>query len=160
MPRAKKTRKIGKIGVSKENSAKLPKNQIKRKSHKGKKPGNRQHKALENGIIPKTSTRLDVRKGSKVKIDLNKYKSIHESHTDEITDLNTELSTIENDEKLDQLLTLAETRELSPTEQRYVDERINRHKVLCDLLGIAIEEGIDSDPYSHLDAINKEDFND
>ena len=76
-----------------------------------------------------------------------------------------ELAALEADNRLHTLLEKLETDvELTKDEQAYVDEKMARHKVLCDLLGIvddiddAAEVDAQDDPLAALDAININDF--
>ncbi len=159
MPRAKKTRKIGKIGVSKENSIQLTKSPIKKKTTKGNKPGSRQQTVSNTTAQQSVTTRKnDVRYGSKQKIELDKYRVNEQPVKTAPLDPFEELTSIENDTKLEELLAKAESGLLAPSERQYLDEKLSRHKFLCELLGIS--ESDDSDPFSSLEAIRKEDFED
>lgn len=160
MSRQKKSRKVGKIGVSKENTVKPAKSPKTKKPTKGKKSGSRQNTESQNTLSSKGTKSVDARKGSKTKIDLSKYKKPTERPSPAPLDPMDELNAIESDAKLDALITAAEERELTNSEQSYVDKKLNRHKVLCDLLGISEDEEKDSDPFSDLDAISKRDFED
>ena len=160
MSRQKKSRKVGKIGVSKENTVKPLKTPKTKKPTKGKKSGSRQITDGSNTVTAKGSISADARLGSKVKVDLRKYKKTPERPSPAPLAPMDELNAIENDTQLDALISAAEERDLTATEQRYVDERLDRHKVLCDLLGISEEEEKESDPFSDLNAISKSDFED
>ena len=51
---------------------------------------------------------------------------------------------------------------ISKAEQAYVEEKMARHRIICDLLGItdSDDEEEDEDPMKHLDAISMDEFKD
>ena len=73
------------------------------------------------------------------------------------------MKAIEDDKRLSQLLDrVDEGKSVSADDQSYIDTKLARHKVLCDLLGIDNEEEQQedtfSDPLSDIDAIDIDDF--
>ncbi|RDV24771.1 GTPase-activating protein [Alteromonas aestuariivivens] len=162
MARSKKTRKVGLIGVRKDPdyrpAPKVSSGRVKKK--KGKPAGSR-HNVEQPDVQPKASkTKQDPRVGSKKPIELvvtakrppqpamRKYASPAD-----------ELAALEADERLAELLDkLDANKTLSAAEQAYVDEKMNRHRIVCDLLGITDDEEEESDPFDTLDALNIEDF--
>ena len=73
-----------------------------------------------------------------------------------------ELAVLEADTRLSALLDkLDDDKPISAEEQRYVDEKMARHRILCDLLGIVEEDDDDDeDPFSGLNAISLDEFKD
>ena len=70
-----------------------------------------------------------------------------------------ELEAIEADEKLMALLDKQDNNEtLSYMEKDYLNTKLNRHKVLCEMLGLTEEEDEEPDPMDNLDPINPDDF--
>lgn len=163
MARQKKSRKVGKIGISKENTVKPVKTPKTKKPTKGKKSGSRQNTDSLDSHSAKGARPVDAKLGSKVKINLSKYKQPTANSSPVALEPIDELNAIESDTKLDALISAAEERELTSSEQRYIDTKLKRHKVLCELLGITEddeEEQQGTDPFSDLDAISKRDFED
>lgn len=141
MTRQKKTRKVGPIGVRKENRAPKPKVQdTKKKKPKGKNPGNRNSELLKKAYSNSGGKQLhDSRLGSKKPIALIKQPDAKKFKTPQ-----EELDYIENDPELQRLLDKEESgHPLTPQQQRLLDEKLSRHQFLCELLGISDEEDED-----------------
>lgn len=153
MPRTKKTRKPGQIGTPKAekkqvSGQKSPSNPPRKKnSHKGQASGSR------NSLVERTgepnlakSTKQDKRLGSKKKIALLAEKREKETKKQLVPKFKSpvdEVDYIENDKKLQGLLDkLDQQISVSPEEQVYVDTLINRHKLLCELLGMRPDEEV------------------
>ena len=156
MPRQKKTRKIGQIGTPKSAEKQVRTTKTKVKSKKGRPAGSRNNmdQASQNraqGVAKST----DPRHGSKKPIALTKEIKRYATPSEE-------LAAIEADDKLSLLLDKAEKGDtLNKAQQKYVDEKLARHAVLCDMLGISPEgsdEEEQNDPFDKLDAISMQDF--
>jgi ribosome assembly protein YihI (activator of Der GTPase) len=158
MPRQKKSRKPGPIGVRKDpDFAGRQKQQTKKKPQKGNPSGSRQNVDTAKKRGQSSPKNTDPRHGSKKLVPLvtQQQKKSYATPAEE-------LAAIEADARLTALLDKAEKGEkLRIDQQQYVDEKLARHGVLCDLLGISREEEktID-DPYDSLDAISLSDFDD
>ena len=152
MPRTKKTRKPGPLAPAKRSSSNQPASIKKPKSKSGNCAGARN--SLMDGshnkshaIKPKSG---DARLGSKVKIDLFKSKTQKADKEPRLIPKfkspAQELEYIENDKKLQVLLDKQEQGKLvSSDEQKYVNTLVQRHGVLCSLLGIDVEQEDDSE---------------
>lgn len=164
----KKSRKGGPIGIPKSSIpiVRTPSDRTKKKN--GNKPGTR-NSEVEAQINSSQRTKKDPRIGSKEPVDLLRYKNAAANKAPEskvkYKTPKHELDAIEADEKLQTLLDKQESKALSKPEKEYVDEKIARHLVLCDLLGIDAQEELEheksrteTDPLSGLDAISIDDF--
>ena len=143
MARKKKSRKVGQIGVPKspETPAKSRVSQSKPKKKTGNTAGSRHSAAQENNTASSGQTQRDPRVGSKKPIPLVVEKSTPAKTKPRYFSPAQELEAIENDRRLAALLDKQEAdKALSQDEQAYLDEKLARHKVLCDLLGINDEE--------------------
>jgi hypothetical protein len=167
MARVKKSRKVGKIGVTKsETPKKAKKPQLSKSTNTaGNKAGTRQQVALNSGSNKGSKEIQDPRIGSKKAIDLNKYlhKSPAVATKSRYISPQQELDAIEQDPRLEQLLEKQEIKKLTLGEKEYVDKSLNRHKQLCKMLGIDMEEDEseqNTDPFAQLDAITLDDFKD
>lgn len=166
MARKKKSRKIGKIGISKSEAPRKVKKQHFSKSTNtaGNKAGSRQQVETKNNNAQKSHTKSDVRLGSKKSISLEKYANPTTAQQAPLVKKlkpSQELDAIEQDEKLEQLLAKQEQKTLTTAEQSYVDKMLKRHKQLCDILGIELDieqNQEDIDPLAQLDAIKLDDF--
>lgn len=139
MPRVKKSRKIGTIGVPKtQNNSRGNAPKKASKAKKGKKAGNRNNFETtsaqpSNG---KGNQIFESRHGSKKPVQLikaaDKPKFKHPKD---------ELKFIEADTRLEKLLNFIDSgKAISAIEQMYVDSQLKRHAELCGLLGIDTEE--------------------
>ncbi|MFC4698802.1 Der GTPase-activating protein YihI [Glaciecola siphonariae] len=169
MARVKKSRKIGKIGITKTEAPKKPKKPQLGKStnNLGNKAGSRQHIGETKSSQNSGKGTQDPRHGSKKSVDLNKYlkggSSKAEKSVKKFSTPQQELDAIEQDPRLEKLLAKQETKTLTKLEQVYVNETLARHKVLCEMLGIDIddeESEQETDPFAKLDAIRLDDFKD
>ncbi|GBL06247.1 Der GTPase-activating protein YihI [Glaciecola sp. KUL10] len=159
----KKSRKVGLIGVRKTDAPRVKKEARKPKKTKGNVAGSRQTVA-EQTTEQAQKQKRDPRIGSKKPIDLKRHL-IKEAPKPVVKPrFNTprqELNAIEDDQKLQDLLDRQETKALTKAESDYVSTQLARHKVLCDLLGISIEENDDdNDPLDDFDAITIDDYKD
>jgi ribosome assembly protein YihI (activator of Der GTPase) len=179
MAHSKKSRKVGKIGVSKVDSPRPVKTRPKAgegkpKNTRGNKSGTRQQVALaQNDSNGKQ--KQDPKIGSKQAIDLDKYKSgkaPKQAKAEQAAEPETvyktpqaELDAIENNQELDALLEKQLNQSLSKSEQAFVNKMTDRYRILCDLLGISVDEDDQEndtmdDPFASLDAIKLDDFKD
>lgn len=170
MPRAKKTRKSGLIGTPKVNpsnkrSSTGNSNPPKMKRKKGNSPGSRHN--VESNKKPESTktTTTDKRVGSKKPIPLivEPKKSNKPVKAKKYRTPLEELDALESDARFNRLLDQIEDNvTLTTDDQKWIDEKLERHKILCDLLGIKLEEDDveDSDPFDALDAIQMDDFKD
>ncbi|MFC3122017.1 Der GTPase-activating protein YihI [Agaribacter flavus] len=167
MARQKKSRKIGKIGVSKDERPAKVTSSGKPKNRSGKKPGSRQMLNMTSNQANNHTTKKDPRVGSKASVNLDKYKDapFKKTKTKQVEKRyfspQDELDAIENDHKLDVLLEKQQQSTLTSSEQTYLDTKLARHAQLCEMLGIASEEEnetSDTDPFSSLDAISIDEF--
>lgn len=155
MPRKKKSRKVGQIGVRKDPERKpRPNVPTGKKPGKGKQPGHRNAGEKAPNKSESNKAKRDPRIGSKRPIALIK------SEPKKYATPTQELAALEADSKLALLLDKLDNGDtISVSEQQYVDEKLDRHRVLCDLLGIDLEEDDDSDdPFDKLDALNPDDY--
>ncbi|MFQ3251545.1 MAG: ribosome assembly protein YihI (activator of Der GTPase) [Glaciecola sp.] len=160
----KKSRKGGQIGVPKSTIpvVRTPSDRVRKTS--GNKPGTR-NSVVEAAENARQNAKKDPRIGSKVPVDLMRHKKATTQSTEKKVTYKTpkhELDAIEADEKLQQLLDKQESKKLTKVEQEYVDIKLARHLVLCDMLGINASEEIEEedDPLSGLDAISIDDYKD
>ena len=167
--RSKKSRKVGLIGVRKDpdfhnpkKKSKAPANAPKEKRHKGNKAGSRYTVESQQGSNKSTKAAQDPRLGSKKPVAL--IKAPTKAEVKKYATPAEELAVLEADTRLSALLDkLDDDKPISAEEQRYVDEKMARHRILCDLLGIVEEEDDDDDdkdPFSGLNAISLDEFKD
>ena len=164
MTKRKKSRKPGAIGTPS-----VPKEQ-RTHSSTGKKPakktgnpsGSRHSVAQEKRAETKKENK-DPRHGSKKPVALV-VEPKPAKKTKKFFSPAQELESIENDKRLAALLDKLDAGQaLNLAQQEYVDEKMARHKTLCDLLGIeedqAPNEEVESDdPFDRFDAIDINDF--
>ncbi len=111
----------------------------------------------------KGTVNKDPRHGSKKPIQLVKAVTPTPEQKKKYATPAQELAALEADQRLSDLLDkLDNDQSLSREQQAYVDEKMARHRILCDLLGIVEDddEDDDIDPFADLDAININDFKD
>lgn len=168
--RSKKSRKVGVIGVRKDpdfnnkrKKSKAPATPPKAKRHKGNKAGTRNAVETKQGSSKSAKTAQDPRLGSKKPVAL--IKAPTKAEVKKYATPAEELAALEADVKLSALLDkLDDDKAISAEQQRYVDEKMARHRILCDLLGIVEDEDEDmddeKDPFSDLDAISLDEFKD
>lgn len=169
MARQKKSRKVGKIGVSKTPSNVRKPTEKRVKKHLGKPAGTRNNEAL---TISQDSKKVnkDPRHGSKKPVSLFVETKEQKSATKKVKYFSPaqELAAIEQDPRFASLLDKHDLgKKITREDQHYVDQTLSRHKVLCELLGIKddIEKPIETseketDLYSQFEAININDFKD
>ncbi|MDT0584258.1 MULTISPECIES: Der GTPase-activating protein YihI [Alteromonadaceae] len=161
----KKSRKVGQIGIPKSSIpiVRTPSDRVRKK--KGNKPGTR-NSVIETKQEAASKEKKDSRIGSKEPIDLLRHKNpgIVKTTAPKIKYKTPqhELDAIEADDKLQSLLDKAENKALTKMEQSYVDTKLARHKTLCAMLGIDLEDESEeeTDPLQGLDAISMDDFKD
>jgi len=175
MARSKKSRKVGLIGVRKDPDRKpgqkRQESTPRPKKHKGKPAGTRHNVEQSGHAGTQRHEKKDPRLGSKKPIPL--VKTSNTSSTSNVTTNvqkikyatpSEELAALEADQRLASLLdNLDNDLTLSKEQQAYVDEKMARHRILCDLLGIVDEdddEDDDIDPFDDLNAIDINDFKD
>ncbi|MBU2978455.1 Der GTPase-activating protein YihI [Alteromonas sp. C1M14] len=167
--RSKKSRKIGMIGVRKDpdfkpeerkNKGKV--NTPKSKRRLGNPAGSRNSVENTQKSNKPTKVNQDPRHGSKKPVPLVKAPVKTQAQKKYATPAD-ELAALEADTKLASLLDkLDSDKAISRAEQQYVDEKMARHRILCDLLGITEtdDDEDDVDPLAQLDAISLDEFKD
>lgn len=170
MGRSKKSRKVGLIGVRKDPDRKpgktKPASEQKPKKHKGKPAGNRHNVEQPSSGHGQSKQTKDPRVGSKKPIDLTppsagKPAQPPKAKAPRYATPEQELAALEADSKLAALLDkLDDDQPISKAEQAYVDEKMARHRIVCELLGITDydDEDDDDDPLGGLDAIDIDDY--
>lgn len=175
MTRRKKTRKIGQIGVRKQESrpsdSKEPR---KKKSPKGQRSGARNSLIVE----PKSNTskvagdKKDPKLGSKKKIELVKQKVVEKKIVAKANHLpnvqlkkvdtpalppEQELKQLESDSRLIELAERVESGELlTGKDAKYFNQKMERHEQLLEILGIEDEQ--DEEGFSELGGDEWQDF--
>lgn len=159
----KKSRKVGLIGVRS-----VPKEQrqsvvspSKPKKKVGNPSGSRHSAKVDQEQSHKTQNR-DPRVGSKKAVPLIvEDKPAKQKPKQTFFSPKHELEAIENDQQLATLLDKVDNQQtLTPEQQKYVDEKLARHKTLCELLGIVDEEepeqgeDIEDDPLAKFESID------
>ena len=165
----KKSRKAGLIGVRKDPDFKKKRKVEEKRVKKtiGKPAGSRHNpNADENPKNHQPGQIKDKRVGSKKPIALIKQESpkTQEPRKKYFSPAQ-ELETIESDELMNQLLDKLDAgKKLSAEHKQYLDQKLARHKVLCELLGINAEEEpeadneVDADLYQQFESSNLDDF--
>ena len=169
MARQKKSRKVGKIGVSKTPSNVRKPTEKRLKQYLGKPAGSRNNEALMVKQGPKKVNK-DPRHGSKKPINLfaDTTDSASVSKKVKYFSPTQELAAIEQDTRLATLLDNIDLgKNVTREDQHFVDQTLARHKVLCDMLGLTDKPDTSSesseeqkDLYSQFEAINIDDFKD
>ncbi|MBL4630697.1 MAG: GTPase-activating protein [Paraglaciecola sp.] len=169
MARQKKSRKVGKIGVSKTPSNIRKPTEKRIKKHLGKPAGSRNNEALTI-IQDAKKVNKDPRHGSKKPVSLIAVTKEQKSVAKKVKFFSPseELAAIEQEPRLAALLDKIDLgKKVSREDQHYVDQTLARHKVLCDMLGLTNEtETPDEstvqqpDLYSQFEAIDINDFKD
>ncbi len=169
MARQKKTRKVGKIGISKTPSNVRKPTEKRVKKHLGKPAGSRNNEALTVKQDPKKVNK-DPRHGSKKPVSLIADKKEYKSASKKVKYFSPtqELTAIEQDPRFATLLDKIELgKKIAKEDQHYVDQTLARHKVLCDMLGLTDEpekskksSEQQTDLYSQFEAIDINDFKD
>lgn len=167
MARQKKSRKVGKIGISKTPSNVRKPTEKRVKKHLGKPAGSRNNEALTVKQDAKKVNK-DPRHGSKKPVSLIAETKEHKLAAKKVKYFSPtqELAAIEQDPRLATLLDKIDLgKKVSREDQHYVDQTLARHKILCDILGLTDEpekqkessEG-QTDLYSQFEAIDINDF--
>ena len=169
MARQKKSRKVGKIGISKTPSNVRKPTEKRVKKHLGKPAGSRNNEALTDNQGSK-KVNIDPRHGSKKPVSLIAETKDPKSLPKKIKYFSPtqELAAIEQDPRLATLLDKVDIgKKISREDQQYVDQTLARHKALCELLGLTDEaekpkesSEQQSDHYSQFEAIDINDFKD
>ena len=169
MARQKKSRKVGKIGISKTPSNARKPTEKRIKKHLGKPAGSRNNEAL---TVKQDAKKLnkDPRHGSKKPVSLIAETKEQKSASKRVKYFSPaqELAAIEQDPRLATLLDKIDLgKKITGEDQHYVDQTLARHKVLCDMLGLTDEhekpkESSEqpTDLYSQFEAIDINDFKD
>ena len=167
MARQKKSRKVGKIGISKTPSNVRKPTEKRVKKHLGKPAGSRNNEALTVKQDAKKVNK-DPRHGSKKPVSLIAETKEHKSAAKKVKYFSPtqELAAIEQDPRLATLLDKIDLgKKVSREDQHYVDQTLARHKTLCDILGLTDEpekqkesSEEQTDLYSQFEAIDINDF--
>jgi ribosome assembly protein YihI (activator of Der GTPase) len=168
MTRQKKTRKVGKIGVSKTSSNVRTSTEKRVKKPLGKPAGSRNSETLNTGNPEAKRINKDPRHGSKKPISLVVDKSPVKATAKKETFFSPaqELAAIEKDQRLATLLEKVDAgKAIAKDDQQYLDRTLARHKVLCNLLGLTDDEDNtdetteqSDDLYSKFESIDINDF--
>lgn len=165
MARSKKTRKVGLIGVRKDPNHKRPEKDPRAKKHSGRPAGSRNNVESATKKEQTVKQSKDPRIGSKKPIALVKSPSpVVAKPMRKYATPAQELAALEADDRLATLLDkLDDGHKLSAEDQAYVDAKMARHRILCDLLSITEEDDEDDDtddPFDKLDAYKLDDYKD
>lgn len=145
MARSKKTRKVGPIGVPKSPVSKPASGNttsVRGKKKKGNAAGSRHSQPQQTSSVAQDKGNKDPRHGSKKAVPLvvKQTPSRAKPSGERFFSPRQELKAIENDDRLYALIDLVEEDgQLSDEDQQYVDQKLERHRILCDLLGIQPE---------------------
>jgi ribosome assembly protein YihI (activator of Der GTPase) len=169
MARLKKSRKVGKIGITKTPSNVRRPTEKRDRNHLGKPAGSRNSEALTTKQDSKKISR-DPRHGSKSLVSLVAEIKVQRPASKKIKYFSPtqELAAIEQDPRLGLLLEkIGLGKKITREDQHFVDQTLARHKILCDLLGLISKPDIcdetsdeETDLYSQFEAININDFKD
>jgi ribosome assembly protein YihI (activator of Der GTPase) len=169
MARLKKSRKVGKIGISKTPSNVRKPTEKRTKKHLGKPAGSRNNEALTINQDAKKVNK-DPRHGSKKPVSLFAESKEQKTVTKKVKYFSPtqELAAIEQEPRLATLLDKIELgKKVTREDQHYVEQTLARHKILCDLLGLTAQpDELDNsseqqtDLYSQFEAIDIDDFKD
>lgn len=164
MTRKKKSRKIGQIGVRKQDARpeKNTPNIRKKKAPKGQKSGTRNSMIEENAVVSTNTSqsKKDPKVGSKKKIELVKTttqepkKPVHKTNKAPEVKLTKvqaqtltpeqEFAELENDARLIDLAERTEAGELlTGKDAKYFNKNMARYDELCEILGIEFDEDED-----------------
>lgn len=169
MARQKKSRKVGKIGISKTPSNVRKPTEKRVKKHLGKPAGTRNNEALTVNQDRKKSNK-DPRHGSKKPVNLIAETKEQKLAVQKVKHFSPtqELASIEQDPRLAALLNKIDLgKKIAREDQHYVDQTLARHKVLCEMLGVTEEpekpiksSEQQTDLYSQFESINIDDYTD
>jgi ribosome assembly protein YihI (activator of Der GTPase) len=169
MARQKKSRKVGKIGITKTPSNVRKPTEKRAKKHLGKPAGSRNNEALTVKQDLKKVNK-DPRHGSKKPVSLivdTKEQKLASKKVKYFSPAQ-ELAAIEQDPRLATLLDKIDLgKKIAREDQQYVDLTLARHKILCDMLGLKDESEKpeeaseqQTDLYSQFESIDINDFKD
>ncbi|MCC2616912.1 GTPase-activating protein [Aestuariibacter halophilus] len=148
MASRKKSRKVGRIGVPKSSQPRpiKPESGSKPKKHTGKPAGSRHSVAQARNENRANADKKDPRIGSKKPVPLI-VEDKKEVPKPKYFSPAQELEALENDKQLNRLLDkLEQGKSLSAEQQAWVDQKMARHRTLCDLLGIQDEPQTEDAP--------------
>lgn len=164
---SKKTRKIGQIGARADKE----KHKAQRATSSGRKrkvtglPAGSRHSAADNASGTEMKVQKDPRLGSKKPIALVKAElstTPKPLPKPRFHSPQAELDALENDGQLQALLDRLDAgKAISSSEQKYVEDKMARHQILCELLGLDLEQDDaddDDDPMNKLDARYLDDY--
>ena len=161
MTRKKKSRKIGQIGVRKQDARpeKNTPNIRKKKTPKGQKSGTRNSMMEENAVVTNNTSqgKKDPKIGSKKKIELVKTatqepkKPVHKPNKApevkltkvkaDVISPEQDIDELENDAHLIDLAERTEAGELlTGKDAKYFNKHMARYDELCEILGIEFDE--------------------
>ncbi len=138
MARSKKSRKVGVIGTPKSTQgAKAQDSRQKQKKRKGNPAGSRNSDNIAVARAKASSAKANPKLGSTKPVDLHANAQTTQK---KFADPRKELESIENDTRLSMLLDKEDQGiKLSKADQTYIQEKLSRHALLCELLGIKNE---------------------
>lgn len=160
MTKKRKSRKVGLIGIRK-NPDHVNTTSGRVKKHKGKTPGSRHNVEQKKPEKSTAATNKDPRLGSKKPVQLIKSMPANNIAKRKYATPAEELAALEADDRLATLLDkLDEGNAITKEEQHYVDTKMARHKVLCELMGIHDDDDEEDeiDEFAALDALKIDDY--
>ncbi|GGF64605.1 Der GTPase-activating protein YihI [Alteromonas lipolytica] len=161
MAKSRKSRKVGLIGVRKDPDFVHSTSSGRVKKHKGKAPGSRHNVEQKKADKTTVSVNKDPRHGSKKPVPLVKAAAATTNiEKRKYATPAEELAAIEADDRLASLLDKLDAgKAISKEQQQYVETKMARHKILCELMGISDEEKEDDiDDFAALDALKLDDY--
>ncbi|GGD71949.1 Der GTPase-activating protein YihI [Lacimicrobium alkaliphilum] len=118
----------------------------KSRKHKGHAPGSRHSEPADKSTSQNHNAKADPRLGSKKPVQLQVSETKHKTQQKFFSPAK-ELAAIEQDSRLEDLLDKIEQEQsLSAEDQQYVDQKLARHRQLCELLDIDSTSEGNSDP--------------
>jgi ribosome assembly protein YihI (activator of Der GTPase) len=170
MARQKKSRKVGKIGVTKTSSNVRKPTEKRVNKPLGKPAGSRNNESMITQQPTTKKVSKDPRHGSKKPVSLVAEKDELQTAVKKVKYFSPaqELAAIEQDPRLAKLLDNIDLgKAVSREDQQFVDKTLARHKILCDMLGLSDEPEAPQDSsepqtdlYSQFEAIDINDFKD
>jgi len=151
----RKSRKTGLIGVRKDPDFKKKRNVEEKRAKKsiGKPAGSRHNPVADETRNNPQNQQKDKRIGSKKPVALIKQEQPKTATAQKkYFSPAQELETIENDVLMNELLDKVDAgKKLSAEHKQYLEQKLARHKALCELLGIENEEEHEVKPESEQD---------
>lgn len=164
----KKSRKTGLIGVRKDPDFKKKRKVEEKRTRKsiGKPAGSRNSTEAAEKSINQQHQPQDKRIGSKKPVALIKQEQPKvNAPQKKYFSPTQELEAIESDVLMNELLDkVDEGKKLSAEHKQYLDQKLARHKLLCELLGIdndeeqEVEEPAETDLYQQFESSNLDDY--